>query len=62
MYPKRHPSTNKKTLTLSATKPLTTLVQPWPDFDAHLVVVGLAFLDGMKTTVDIDKLAKGAVA
>lgn len=45
-------------VTLSATKPLTTPFgsdRPWEKpFDAHLVVVGLAFLDNKKTTIDID--------
>ena len=45
-------------LTLSATKPLTTPFgsdTPWnKPFDSHLIVVGLAFLDNKKTTIDID--------
>ena len=44
-------------VTLSATKPLTTPFgsdRPWDKpFDAHLIVVGLAFLDNKKTTIDI---------
>jgi hypothetical protein len=47
-----------KTLTLSAIKPLTTPFgsdRPWKKrFDAHLIVMGLAFLDNKKTTIDID--------
>jgi len=46
------------TLTMSATKPLTTPFgsdRPWKKpFDAHLIVVGLAFLDNKKTSIDID--------
>ena len=46
------------TLTLSATKPLTTPFgsnRPWgKPLDGHLLVVGLAFLDNKKTSVDID--------
>lgn len=46
-------------VTLSATKPLTTPFgsdRPWEKpFDGHLIVVGLAFLDNKKTTIDIDK-------
>jgi hypothetical protein len=46
-----------QTMELTATKPLTTPLgrTPWPGFNAHLIVVGLAFLDGSKMTVDIDK-------
>ena len=46
------------TLTLSATKPLTTPFgsnRPWgKPLDGHLLVVGLAFLDNKKTSIDID--------
>lgn len=45
-------------VTLAATKPVTTPLgeRPWPTFkNAHLIVVGLAFLDGHKMTVDIDQ-------
>ena len=49
---------NGAKLTLSATKPLTTPFgsdRPWEKpFDSHLIVVGLAFLDNKKTTIDID--------
>ena len=46
-----------QTVKLTATKPLTTPLgsMPWPGFNAHLIVVGLAFLDGNKMTVDIDE-------
>mmetsp|Transcript_16724 Transcript_16724/g.23595 ORF Transcript_16724/g.23595 Transcript_16724/m.23595 type:complete len:414 (+) Transcript_16724:43-1284(+) len=46
-----------KTVSMEATKPLTTPFGevPWKGFNAHLVVVGLSFLDGNKMTVDIDK-------
>ena len=45
------------TVSLSAKKPVTTPLgaKPWPKFKkAHLVVIGLAFLDGRKTSIDID--------
>jgi hypothetical protein len=45
-----------KGITLTAQKPVTTPLgeRPWPKFkNAHLIVVGLAFLDGRKTTVDV---------
>ena len=46
-------------VTLGAIKPLTTPFEserPWQKkFDGHLIVVGLAFLDGMKTSIDIDR-------
>jgi hypothetical protein len=35
------------------TTPVATL--PWRDFDAHLVVLGLAFLEGNALTIDIDE-------
>lgn len=43
-------------VTLTATKPIVTPLgeAPWKGFDAHLVVVGLSFLDGNKITIDID--------
>jgi hypothetical protein len=46
-----------QTMELTATKPLTTPLGqiPWKGFNAHLIVVGLAFLDGNKMTVDISK-------
>ena len=47
-----------KTVTLSANNPLTTPFDPqqnWKKFRGHLIVVGLAFLDGKKITVDIDR-------
>jgi len=47
-----------ETLTLSATKPLTTPFgsnRPWgKPLDGYLLVVGLAFLDNKKTSIDID--------
>jgi hypothetical protein len=45
-----------KTVTLSAQKPLTTQLgeDPWPGFNAHLIVLGLSFLDGCIMTIDID--------
>jgi len=41
---------------LHATKPITTPLgqKPWPGFNANLIVMGLAFLDGHTMTVDID--------
>ncbi|VEU42257.1 unnamed protein product [Pseudo-nitzschia multistriata] len=42
---------------LSAEKPITTPLgkaAPWKGFRGNLVVVGLAFLDGLATTVDAD--------
>uniref|UniRef100_A0A7S4JP66 Peptidase A1 domain-containing protein n=1 Tax=Odontella aurita TaxID=265563 RepID=A0A7S4JP66_9STRA len=51
------------TMVLSANKPITTpfgsderdRFRPWQKrFDGHLIVLGLAFLDGKKTSVDID--------
>jgi len=43
--------------TLTATKPLTTPLgeMPWKSFKAHLVVLGLSFLNNTVTTIDIDK-------
>ena len=45
-------------VTLSAKRPITTPLgseQLWgKKLDGHLIVLGLAFLDGVKTTVDID--------
>ncbi|KAL7547275.1 hypothetical protein ACHAWF_010594 [Thalassiosira exigua] len=46
------------TVTLNADRPITTPLgseSPWGKrLDGHLIVLGLAFLDGMKMTVDID--------
>ena len=45
------------TVTLSATKPITTPLgkaTPWKGFKGNLIAVGLAFLDGFATTVDVD--------
>lgn len=42
---------------VSAEKPLTTSFDPkdaWKGFRAHVIVVGLSFLDRKKVTVDID--------
>ncbi len=46
-----------KTITLSATKPIATPLgkaNPWKGFKGNLIAVGLAFLEGFATTVDID--------
>ena len=47
-----------KTVTLNANRPITTPLgseRPWgKKLDGHLIVLGLAFLDGLKMTVDID--------
>ena len=46
------------TVSLTARKPVTTPLgeKPWPKFrNAHLIVVGLAFLDGRKIGIDIDR-------
>lgn len=45
------------TVSLSAQKPVTTPLgmKPWPKFNnAHLIVLGLAFLDGRKMLIDMD--------
>lgn len=46
------------TVTLNANRPITTPLgseRPWgKKLDGHLIVLGLAFLDGLKMTVDID--------
>jgi hypothetical protein len=45
------------TVSLFAQKPVTTPLstKPWPKFNnAHLVVLGLAFLDEHKMSIDID--------
>ena len=42
---------------IAKNSPVTTpmMQRPWPLFkNAHLVVMGLAFLDGHKMTIDID--------
>ena len=47
-----------KVVSLAPTRrPVTTPLgeRPWPNFRGHLVVVGLAFLDGKRTVVDIDR-------
>jgi hypothetical protein len=46
-----------KVVSLTAHKPVVTPLgqKPWPTFNAHLIVIGLAFLDGHRTTVDIDQ-------
>ena len=44
-------------VTLSAKKPLTTPLgkeTPWKGFKGNLIAVGLAFLDGLAMTVDVD--------
>ena len=46
------------TVSVTARKPVTTPLgeKPWPKFrNAHLIVVGLAFLDGRKIGIDIDR-------
>jgi hypothetical protein len=46
------------TVSLMARRPVTTPFgqKPWPSFkNAHLIVMGLAFLDDHKMTVDIDQ-------
>lgn len=47
-----------ETVSLSAEKPLTTPFDPrqaWKKFRGHLIVVGLAFLNGNRITIDIDE-------
>ena len=47
-----------RTLTLSATKPVTTplgLATPWKGFRGNLIVLGLAFLDNRAMTIDVDE-------
>jgi hypothetical protein len=44
-------------VTLRANKPITTPLgkaTPWKGFRGNLIAVGLAFLDGLATTVDVD--------
>ena len=46
-----------KSITLSATKPITTPLgkaNPWKGFKGNLIAVGLAFLEGFAMAVDID--------
>jgi hypothetical protein len=46
-----------KTVSLEAQKPVTTPLaqKPWPKFkNAHLIVLGLAFLDGHTMVIDMD--------
>ena len=46
-----------KTITLNATKPITTPLgkaTPWKGFKGNLIAVGLAFLEGFAMTVDVD--------
>jgi hypothetical protein len=43
---------------LMATKPITTPLgkaTPWPRFKGNLIVLGLAFLDGLAVTIDIEQ-------
>jgi hypothetical protein len=50
-------STGGKEVTLTAKKPLTTPLgkeTPWKGFKGNLIAVGLAFLDGLAMTVDVD--------
>ncbi|KAL7535266.1 hypothetical protein ACHAXR_006383 [Thalassiosira sp. AJA248-18] len=51
-------TTSGETVTLDAKKPITTPLgseRPWgKTLDGHLIVLGLAFLEGCKMTVDID--------
>jgi hypothetical protein len=46
-----------KTVQIASKKPLTTPMgdMPWKGFNAHLIVIGLSFLDGNMFSVDIDK-------
>ena len=46
-----------KPISLNATKPITTPLgkaTPWKGFKGNLIVMGLAFLEGFATTVDVD--------
>eukprot|EP00293_Proteomonas_sulcata_P012741 CAMPEP_0184316434 /NCGR_PEP_ID=MMETSP1049-20130417/90141_1 /TAXON_ID=77928 /ORGANISM="Proteomonas sulcata, Strain CCMP704" /LENGTH=115 /DNA_ID=CAMNT_0026635409 /DNA_START=24 /DNA_END=371 /DNA_ORIENTATION=- len=46
---------NGETAELKASNPITTPVDlPWQNFDAHLIVVGLSFLEGSILTVDTE--------
>ena len=52
------PTQGGDTVSLTARKPVTTPLgeKPWPKFrNAHLIIVGLAFLDGRKIGIDIDR-------
>ena len=47
----------RKTIELSATSPITTpidITQTWKGFRGHLIVLGLAFLEGCSVNIDID--------
>lgn len=47
----------RKTIELTANSPVTTPIAeiPWKNFKGHLVVIGLAFLEGCSLNVDIDE-------
>lgn len=47
----------REPVSVTATKPITTPAGkiPWPGFNDHLVVIGLAFLEGHIMTVDINE-------
>ena len=50
-------SDSGRTITLNATKPIATPLgkaTPWKGFKGNLIAVGLAFLEGFATTVDVD--------
>lgn len=48
--------TRRGTVMLTAKKPITTIAEKtWDNFDGHLVVMGLSFLEGSKMTIDIDR-------
>eukprot|EP00588_Corethron_pennatum_P019893 CAMPEP_0194314804 /NCGR_PEP_ID=MMETSP0171-20130528/11624_1 /TAXON_ID=218684 /ORGANISM="Corethron pennatum, Strain L29A3" /LENGTH=455 /DNA_ID=CAMNT_0039070361 /DNA_START=18 /DNA_END=1383 /DNA_ORIENTATION=- len=52
------------TLALSAVRPIVTPLgeKPWKEFrNAHLIIAGLAFLDGRRMTVDIDDGKIGSI-
>ena len=47
----------RKVIELSATAPITTPIDVgpyWKGFNGHLVVLGLAFLEGCRVTIDVD--------
>lgn len=51
------PNSGQEAITLAAQSPLTTPLgqsPPWKGFKGHLIVIGLAFLDKKKFSIDID--------
>lgn len=49
----RFPAEDGSILEVRASDPITTPVDvPWPSFDAHLLIVGLSFLEGSVLTID----------